>query len=186
MNLQCNEIQLLLTEYAVGDLSPAESLVVEVHLAECPLCREELQREYRLRNLLGNLPVRALRGEGLPSVETVGERSSIRPSWTHRPLLAAAGLAAVLAILFLVDDFRAPSQAPTNADQARTTGSNPAWTRAELDSAQDQVAYSLALTARILQKSERTAVHQVFGEKLPQVISESLHKAINTNQGDQG
>ena len=100
--------------------------------------------------------------------------------------MAGTGLAAVLLAAFLAPQFLGSSEDPARRilDQAPDTA--PGWTRTELDTAQDEVAYSLALTARILRKGERAAVHQVFGEKLPQVISGSFRKAIHTNQGDQG
>ena len=56
----------------------------------------------------------------------------------------------------------------------------------ELAAAQDQLHYSLSLTARIIQRGQRETVQDVFGERLPRVISDSLRKTIHTNQGDQG
>ena len=100
--------------------------------------------------------------------------------------MTAAGLAAVLVVAFLTSDLSSPPGSPVRSVETQAGTPAPNWTPAELEAAQSELAFSLALTARVIQKSERTAVHQVFGKKIPHVISGSIRKAINTNLGDQG
>jgi Putative zinc-finger len=177
MNSPCSKIQLLLTEYSGGDLSSALVERVDAHLTICSSCRAELRREDQLRSLLSELPDQAYRGEA------IGPKSTAGPG---RRFLFVAGAAAVLLVAFLVRDFKVPTPVWRQNDQAVAEAVASDWTRAELDAAQNELAFSLALTARIIQKSEHDTVQKVFGEKIPRAISGSLNKAINTNQGDQG
>lgn len=182
MNAPCRESELLLAEYASGDLPPEAAQRIETHLACCPACAEELARELRLRELLGSLPVRRPERPA-PTAPLAGAlagavtgRRALR--WT----LAASAAAAMLAFAMLIGDIATPPPGPLSG-----AGAEPSdWTPQEIRDAQDDLEYSLALTARLLKKSGKTAVTEVFGDHLPRVINESLQKAIHTNQGDQG
>lgn len=186
MNAPCMEIQLLLTDYGAGDLPVDQVRRVEAHTRACTECRQELANELRLRTLLGTLPPQVI-PSAVPLPAPLARhrgRSRFMVGWAAAGL--AAGLAAVLAVAFLAGDFIGVS-GPRPQEPALIAAESPAaWSRVELDTAQDELAYSLALTARLIKRSERAAVQQVFGDKIPHAISESLNKVINPSQGDQG
>ncbi|MBU8871533.1 MAG: zf-HC2 domain-containing protein [Gemmatimonadales bacterium] len=196
MNSRCNEVQLLLVEYSAGDLPSDQTRIVESHLKSCSECQEELRRELRLRGLLSSLPTLTLPLPGSRSEHDLPLRGAWRRTFLGRWILPAAGVAAVLLAVFFAPNF--PSGDFLDLKHQSSSGSHPGqslvqepenisdWTRAELDTAQKEAIFSLTLTARILLESERTAVHQAFGKKLPHVISGSLRKIMNTNQGDKG
>ena len=191
MNAQCHEIQLLLAQYAAKELAPEQSLPVASHVADCAACREELQRETRLRRLLGDLPVQDYTGEAFAVPRKDLQAKNSPETGFRRWMLAGVGFAAVLALAFLASDLLLDKLSPASeqaTERAATedVGAPAAWTRAELDEAQDGVIFCLSFTAKILQESKRTAIHEVFGKKIPDAISGSLRKAIKTNQGAQG
>jgi len=185
MNSPCHEIELLLTEYAAGELGPRRQNEVALHLAACAGCRAELQREMRLREMLGSLPVQQPDPRAVPVTAPAPGRTVVPAGGLRRWLPATAGIAAVLALVLLAG--RLPT-GPVGANRAAAPRETPAAaaSAADLDDAQQQLAYSLHLTARLLQKGERTGFRQAFGDKLPRVLSDSLRKTIYTNQGDQG
>ena len=191
MNPPCHEIEILLTEYAAGDLDPQRNQAVRRHLAECADCRAELGRELRLRQLMGSLPVRHLPlGVGDLDPDARTRPVSGGGSFLRRWLAPAAGLAAVL-VLVLLAGRSGPDTAPSTglpgaASPAAVAATPGTWSEQELDRAQDELEFTLALTARLLQRSEKTTVHEVFGDRLPRMISESLRKSMTLNEGDQG
>lgn len=189
MNSPCLDIELQLTGYAAGELDRAETEAVRQHLAECASCRAELKRELRLRELMGSLPLRRRDLE----VEDLAPAARRRPlrGVARRWLAPVAALAAVLALVLLAGRFADTGPALSPAPRAAVgvesgSGSAPAWSEQELQQAQDEVEYTLALTARLLRKGERSAVQNVFGDRLPRAITDSLRKSLSTNEGDQG
>jgi hypothetical protein len=70
----CREIRQLLGVYVVGAIDPAERAIVDLHLPDCPGCREELSGMAGLPALLGRVPREdVLRmgegGVGLPDMD---------------------------------------------------------------------------------------------------------------------
>ena len=53
----CREIRQLLGVYIVGAIDPAERALVDEHLGECPLCRDELAGLAGLPAMLSRVPV---------------------------------------------------------------------------------------------------------------------------------
>ena len=183
MMKSCEQIQLQLTEYADGTLGRTETRAVRSHLVSCAECRAEMQRELRLRHLLGSLPLCEC-----PDANGRIVHPAARAGFPGR-LLVGAGLAAVLLVAVLGWPHVRSSEQPVDGrpvDIAATSGVTTDFTADELAAAQDQLHYSLSLTARIIQRGQRETVQDVFGERLPRVISDSLRKTIHTNQGDQG
>lgn len=182
---ECREIEILLTEYAAGDLDPATNDTVRLHLDGCAGCRAELQREFQLRELMGALPVRYLPldvADLAPAPSQVAGTAGRLRRW----LAPSAAIAAMLALVLLAGRFGpGPDRKPQPALRAEAPASSR-WSEQDVERAQDQVEYTLALTARLLKRSEQSTVQEVFGNHLPRAITDSLRKTLSNNEGDQG
>jgi anti-sigma factor RsiW len=164
----CERIRLQLTDFAAGDLAAPEAAAVARHLDGCPACREEMEAERSLREILGSLPtVRSPGGIG----DFVPARRVPRPDrarWRWGAgFAAAAGLAAILVGGFL-------DRAPQNR-----------WTEAELAAARHDVITTLGLAAEAIERGQRTAVVETFGQRLPRAVTGSL-KLKSPEQGEEG
>jgi Putative zinc-finger len=106
----CREIRQLLGVYVVGAIDPAERAVVDAHLAQCPLCRDELAGLAGLPAMLSRVPAAdverlslaptGLPGPTEPSPELLNSLLR-RVSATHRTRMwrsvAAVAAAAIIA-----------------------------------------------------------------------------------------
>src|SRR5262245_11213819 len=71
MSTNCDQIKVLLTDYALQETSPRDAARIEGHLPQCPNCRQELDDA---RNMLGLLQ-RVDLAEELPrSIRVAGTR----------------------------------------------------------------------------------------------------------------
>lgn len=167
MNTDCRDIELDLADFAAGDLEPAAAEQVAAHLAACAACRAELDREWQLRRTLASLPVAAApAGLAAPPANR-----------SRRPGLAAAGLVAAVLLAALL------------AALPGTVGVSPEpapYSSLQVASARRDAARSLLLAARILERSEKTAVTDVFGIRLPRTVAESIRAVADTPEGGQG
>ncbi len=178
MNWQCPDIELELADFAAGDLEPAVADGVARHLAGCPECRAELERELRLRETLGALPpVAAPVGLAAAPVLAAAPRRRPRPDLTAAAgLVAAAVLAGLLAAL--------PASTPPRAVSGAAAGGE-VYTAGQVATARRDAARGLVLAARILERTELNAVSDVFGQMLPRAVTESL-RGPSTPEGGQG
>jgi anti-sigma factor RsiW len=167
MNTDCRDIELELADFAAGDLDPAGAEQVARHVAACAACRAELQREWTLRRTLAGLPA-AWAPAGLVPAPAVRPR---RRGLALPALVAAALLAALLAVL--------PDTAPVAPEAAP-------YSSGQVAAARRDAARSLLLAARILERSERTAVSDVFGARLPRTVAESIRAVAGNPEGGQG
>lgn len=162
----CPDIESLLAEFAAEELEAADAERVAGHLAGCTDCRAELDRELRLRGLLASLPVQAG-----PVVPTAAASAPSRRRERRRWWPLTGGLvAAAVALVLLLPGTR---NVATDGDPDVATIRRDART-------------SLALAARILEKSERHTVVDVFGRQLPAAIRGTLPAAAVTPEGGQG
>ncbi|MFO7610326.1 MAG: zf-HC2 domain-containing protein, partial [Candidatus Krumholzibacteriia bacterium] len=97
MNERCADLELELAGFAAGELEPALADRVARHLAACAACRSELERELRLREALGALPVAAAPA-GLGALPPAGARTPFR----FRLAPSLGGLAAAAALVALL------------------------------------------------------------------------------------
>ncbi|MEN8007528.1 MAG: zf-HC2 domain-containing protein [Candidatus Krumholzibacteriota bacterium] len=174
---RCPEIELELAAFCSGELDPAERKLVQDHLNRCADCRAELAREMNLRATLGSLP-RATAPAGLAEriledPAPAAEHRSSRRTGRRRLAamgLAAAGLAAVL-LLPVLHTGPAPEQT---------------WTDQEIAAARQEVLYTLALTAKVIDRTQRDTVIEIFADKLPHAIDESFKAIKPTTSGGNG
>lgn len=173
----CREIELELVAYCSGELDPAERDQVRRHLDDCSGCREELNREMEIRQTLGTLPLHAAPlnlehriREAATQPGATRTRIGNRGRFTAGLALAAASLA----IALLVPALR-PAQGP---DQD--------WTEAEIATARQEVMFTLSLAAKVIDRTQKNAVVNVFADKLPRAIDDSFKMVKPTNSGGNG
>ncbi|MBU0742381.1 hypothetical protein KJ554_08555, partial [bacterium] len=94
---------------------------------------------------------------------------------------AVGALAAAAAVLALV--FAAPwRDRPGGTDVAGAGG----WSEQEIRIARGEIRLSLALAARIIEKTERRTVDEVFGHRLPGAVTRSVKTLTSSLEGGQG
>ncbi|MFO7609933.1 MAG: hypothetical protein R6X35_12195, partial [Candidatus Krumholzibacteriia bacterium] len=134
----------------------------------------ELERELRLREALGALPVAAAPA-GLGALPPAGARTPFR--FPLAPSLG--GLAAAAALVALLAGLPG-GQPPLPVDTPS------AYTADQVAAARRDAAWTLVLAARILERTERNALADVFGQQLPRAVAESLGGPAPTPEGGQG
>ena len=183
MNL-CRDIEIELAAYTGGELGPAEHELVRGHLDGCAECRAELAREMNLRETLGTLPT-----ADVPADLDVRIRAAIQsagnglPSRRYRHRLAAAltVAAACLALALIL-----PALRPAAGPEPIAVGPRRTWTDQEIAAAREEVMFSLALTARVLDRTQKDAVIEVFANQLPHAVNRSLKFVKPKTSGGNG
>ena len=173
----CPDIERELSAYLRGDLAPESKKLVRDHLDRCPPCRAELVRETNLGQVLASLPrpdapaeLESRLATEINSADGLGHRRAGRGRLTAAVLAAAA----CLAVALLVPSLRPGYQPP------------PTWSEQEIAAGRRDVLYSLALTAHILDRTRKEAVVEVFADRLPRAINESLKTVKPNNSGGNG
>lgn len=182
--MRCPDIELQLASFAAGELDAAEAETVAGHVATCEACRAELACEVTLRQLLRELPL-PICPDGVGDAPAIAvpttpaapapQRTSPRP----RRLPWGAGLvaAALTGLLLLADplafDPLSPDQIPADAT----------YTAEQLVTARREMVYSLTLTARILDRTGRRTVSDVFSDRLPAAVAGSLRSLDSHTRG---
>jgi anti-sigma-K factor RskA len=191
----------LLEQYLDGDLALAATADFERHLEDCPACRAEVEREGLLRHAFARLPElscppgvaerieRALAAAG-PRAPRPWWSRLLAPGWRWRTIpAAAAAVAAVVALVLLVPRADGPT-APAGIAAAPTSGVEAAtgreYTDEEIRTAREQARWCLAFTAHLVTDTETETVADVFREKLPRSIRNSLRRAAQVAEGDEG
>ena len=180
----CRDIELELVAYGSGDLSPADRDRVRNHLDSCDECRAELVREMNLRETLAGLP-RASAPVGLDdlihrAIPSAGNRTGSRKE-RYRLVTAFAVVAASLALAFIL-----PALRPTSGPAPTASDGQQAWTEREIAVGREEVMFSLSLATRILDRTQKDAVIEVFSDRLPRAVNESLKLIKPTNSGGNG
>ncbi len=185
----CDRIEILLTSYAAGDLGPDEHAEVERHLVACQGCRGELLRERTLRDTLASMPLIPCPDRVTDAVMAAVDadenraRAAIRRIGFHGRRRAAVGMLAAAAVLALV--FVVPSSERAIVDPVAET-SEQTWSEEEILTARGEVRFTLALAARIIEKTEKSTISEVFGQRLPGVVTKSVKTLASSLEGGQG
>ena len=195
----CRDIGLLLTEFLDGDLPPQASQWVTAHLADCRLCAAELDREQRLRGILGQLPPVPCPARVMDRLQAAIAREPGRVPVGARPRPAArryfpagiaVALAATLVVMILAYTPQVVPPRPTAAGERPAadgrTFSPPIWTSEQLQAARSDLQWTLALTAGVIERTQKATVSDIFGRTLPAAITGSLRSAVETAEGGRG
>ena len=123
----CATFEARLADYLEGDLTPAQRVAAERHLAACPACTALVADLHALRGEARTLPALAPSRDlwaGIaerietPVVALPARRAEAQPSWLRRPWLAAAAVALLMAgsagTTYLLTT-RTPAAAPDEA-----------------------------------------------------------------------
>jgi anti-sigma factor RsiW len=208
MKLNCVGCEPELAPWAAGQLDPATREAVAAHLADCPYCRAELERELALRAGLASLPLAtcpdAVSQRILATV--AGEQAGRRRHRRHLFYGAAATLAAAaLAVALLLRPGGAPtgrhpadatvaqappaaSAVPGPAASTAPTSSAPVeipapYTREQVAAARRDLIKSVTLAARLLDQAGRSTLADVFSERLPAAVAGSLRPLDDPTRG---
>jgi len=173
----CRDIERERAAYAGGELDPAQRERIGIHLDGCAGCRAELAREMTLRETLGGLP--KARGPVdfddriMAAIPAAGADS--HPRWMRHRLAGGLTIAAAcMALALILPNLRQDS------------GQQPTWTDQEIAAAREEVMFSLALTARVLDRTQKDAIIEVFANQLPNSVNESLKIVKPTTPGGNG
>ena len=173
----CHDIELELAAYARGELDPAQRERVASHLDGCAGCRAELAREMTLRETLGGLPTATPPADFddriLAAIPAAGADS--HPRWMRYRLAGGLTIAAASVALALI-----------LPNLPQDSGPQPTWTDLEIAAAREEVMFSLALTARVLDRTQKHTVIEVFANQLPNSVNESLKIVKPTTSGGNG
>ncbi|MEM8531996.1 MAG: PASTA domain-containing protein [Chloroflexota bacterium] len=117
--MNCHDVEHLLASRR--DLSPAEEEVVREHMAHCPICRQDWEREKQTSAVLHTLRL----GDTLPPervqtrVHAMLEQKPRHPYWQHGLALTSIG-AVVLLFLVLIAGQATSEQTVTSSPTATT------------------------------------------------------------------
>jgi anti-sigma factor RsiW len=176
MKYDCDACGPELGAYLLGESSGEARREVEAHLAACPACRDELERERALRAGLAGLPTVACPDRVTARILAVvaTERAATRRRDRRLRSVGLAGglLAATLAaVLFL-----RPGAALRGASAEHYTPEQVATARHEL-------IQTLTLTARVLDQAGRSTLVDVFSDQLPSAVEGSLRPLDDPTRG---
>ncbi|MBK7188133.1 MAG: zf-HC2 domain-containing protein [bacterium] len=201
MKINCVNCGPELAAWAAGELEADMREAVAVHLADCPACRAELDRELALRAALAHLPAAACPDAVSRRVLDViaAEQSGIRRR--RQRLVAGVTLAAAtVAVALILRPGTTPTpQAPiaqVAAPQERAAAPAPldpaayaaavaasGYTPEQVAAARRDLIQTVALAARVIDRTGRGAISDVFSEQLPAAVTGSLRLSNDPTRG---
>ena len=154
--MKCEDVQMLLSDYADGQLPPADTEHVREHLASCPACAREAGAQRRLHAAFRASPAPQpgprlhamfhtwLEAEKEAAEFRARELTTPRTSWLRNlmgPGASAVAACTVFAVGLLVGDRLGSKPAPAGRDEAATR--EIAQLRQEVETMNKTVAWSL-------------------------------------------
>lgn len=189
MNQQCRKTRSLFGPYLDGDLGPKAIRRMDRHLEACPDCRNELQAEQQVANVLSALPEMSCprrvdqRIMDRLAVEPRKERLAARlgrilgsPGWKT---VTACAAALVVVMLFLP----VAPESPSGTETALNTGDDGRISHQEAYQARQRAEASLAYVAQLIHKTEKETVNDILTSKLPKAIRNSLLRVVPVIKG---
>lgn len=207
MNIHCANCGPELAAWAAGELEPGLREAVAAHLADCPACRLELDRELALRATLGGLPDATCPGAVTDRVLGAIATEQARTRRTRRRLAAGGALVAATlagALLLRPGDRIDPPAAVAEFEAGRTgaagaaapplpTPHDPAahaaamkaagYTPEQVAAARRDLIRTVALAASVLDRTGRQTISDVFSERVPAAVAGSLRPLDDPTRG---
>lgn len=207
MKIHCANCGPELASWAAGELEPELREAVAAHLADCPACRLELDRELSLRATLSGLP-----GAACPAAVTdrvlgaiAAEQDRARRGRQRLVAGGALAAAALAAALLLRPGDRPGSPAPVARVESGSAASpveppRPApvrfdpvahaaavkaagYTPEQVAAARRDLIRTVALAASVLDRTGRETISDVFSERLPAAVAGSLRPLDDPTRG---
>lgn len=179
--LRCHDIELLLAPFVADELEAADAEQVAAHVATCEDCRAELVRECDLRRRLSDLPLQDCpdaigRAHPQERVSAAIPAAAVRARWTRRTWVLGAAAAAVATVMLVGSLRTTPPDVPgpTPAMDADTV---------QLAAARRDMIYTLSLANRILDRTGRRTIAEVFTDRLPAAVAGSIRSLTDDPQG---
>jgi anti-sigma factor RsiW len=188
---RCELITSMLAGWAAKELEPMERRIVADHLAECESCRAELAREMRLRKAVADMPLITCPDEVADAVslavaddEAAARRAERRSTARPRPVgpggwrtwTATAAVAAAVLLVVLM---------PRSAGDGPAGGPGAA-NAAALAQARADVTWTLAFTARVIDRSEKRIMVDVLRRLRDEAFPEARELGNSTSTGGRG
>ena len=208
MNIHCVNCGPELAAWAAGELEPGLREAVAAHLADCPACRRELDRELALRATLAGLPTAtcpaAVSDRVLAAI--AGEQARARRGRLRLAATGALAAAALAAALLLrpggerpdgagpvagnpverpAVETRPPRPAPAPFDPVAHASAMKAagYTPEQVAAARRDLIRTVALAATVLDRTGRQTFSDVFSERLPAAVAGSLRPLDDPTRG---
>jgi anti-sigma factor RsiW len=207
MNIHCANCGPELAAWAAGELEPGLRDAVAAHLADCPACRLELDRELALRAALAGLPDAVCPGAVTDRVLGAIATEQARARRARRRLAAGGALAAALlagAVLLRPGDRGSLPGAVAELEPGRTETAgvtappspiahDPAahaaamkaagYTPEQVAAARRDLIRTVALAASVLDRTGRRTISDVFSERVPAAVAGSLRPLDDPTRG---
>ncbi len=176
MKYDCEACGPELGAYLLGDLDDEARAGIAAHLDGCAACRAELARDRALRDALGGLPVAACPADvsdrilaAVADEQAAGRRRDRRRAGYG---MAAGLLAATVAGLLLLRP-GGPLRGPAAGD----------YSPEQVAAARREMIETLTLTARVLDRTGRHTIVDVFSDQLPSAVEGSLRPLDDPTRG---
>lgn len=207
MKIHCANCGPELTAWAAGELEPGLRDAVAAHLADCPACRLELDRELALRATLAGLPDAACPAAVTDRVLATIAAEQARARRSRRRLAAGGALAAAMlagALLLRPGDRTGAPATVAESDPGRTGAAvatappaplphDPAahaaamkaagYTPEQVAAARRDLIRTVALAASVLDRTGRQTISDVFSERVPAAVAGSLRPLDDPTRG---
>lgn len=207
MNIHCASCGPELAAWAAGELEPGLRDAVATHLADCPACRLELDRELALRATLAGLPDAACPAAVTDRVLATIATEQARARRARRRLAAGGALAAAVlagALLLRPGDRTGTPATVAELDPGRTGAAvatappaplphDPAahaaamkaagYTPEQVAAARRDLIRTVALAASVLDRTGRQTISDVFSERVPAAVAGSLRPLDDPTRG---
>lgn len=177
MSRYCHICEHVLQTKDLDQLPAVLRFFVRRHLNRCSSCREFYESEVFMRRIFSTLPRLDLPARVREQIDRAvrspahGYPGILLSLYTRRQGISLSLAAAALALLMLVGPF----------------GGDPAlqdsrYTQEELEKARQQAEWSLAYAGRLVNKTGKNAVDDVFVEKIPGKFREVLENTFKNLQ----
>ena len=183
MNTSCNEIQNLFQSYRKKTLTKNKIKQFESHIEGCDHCRQTFELDMLISDKLENIPILSCPATVSTAIKNATYKNSISKELKekigqylllHKSLSISFATAVVILLLVILKP---------GIDKNGTP--NIIYTVEEITKAKAQTKWSLAFTAKNIQKTEKQIIEDVLLKHLSGKIKQSIIKSIPMITGGQ-